>query len=806
MTKNHLAFLFAVLVSALFLTGLLVIVRGSTVVAIGPVLAGPSADTPVIQVVSPDAAPNHLDTSIAITGTGFVAGISGTLVITPPTVSLGQVPLKSVVWISSTRLDAVVPWGLVPGVYTLTVVNTDGEVGLLPSGFTVTQGIGVWTTGGPYGGSVNELAIDPNMTSTIYANLDFMGLFKSENSGESWRNLYPGYVTRFALKPGNAHVLYLSGGAFLRSTDGGDNWQVILDDAPRVIGTSPISPDLLYIGNGANIQRSLDGGDTWATASGDLPPDVSVSALAVDPSHPEIVYVGASSGQIYKTVNGGVHWQAVGSSFGETWWRTLKVDLHFSQRLYASGWHGSEFVARSLDGGLTWEPMVLNPNEPFANDIQIHPTVSGTVYALTFWNIHQSIDGGATWQPYYMANGGWALGLNPQSGLPNVIGHNGKAIYYSADGGISWQVRNNGLAGVRPHEIVASPVDLRYIYVAADDAGGFVTNDGGQSWRAVTSVEDNLNAAAVHPESPTIGYLGGMNTIYKTTDGGQTWVAHPLPAFGQQVPPRTNAIEIDPHDSVRIYVGTGDWNFTGGPEYGWLYRSVDAGESWEPLTVTFPISSVTDIVIDPADSQTIYVATGRRWVDSTDRGSGIIKTTDGGATWQFMNQGLTAFSISRLAINPDNTQILYAGANLYDYVQEGGLFRSTNGGMSWEPIQGWLRISGLEVDPLITDTVYAGGYWWGLFKSTDAGANWQRVEGALGWLSSLCLEVVEVESRTVIYAGVSGGVFNSTRTTSVQAPRTLAGTGQLYGSGVYQLVIDRRQRQSYIYLPLVMRN
>jgi hypothetical protein len=139
-------------------------------------------------------------------------------------------------------------------------------------------------------------------------------------------------------------------------------------------------------------------------------------------------------------------------------------------------------------------------------------------------------------------------------------------------------------------------------------------------------------------------------------------------------------------------------------------------------------------------------------------------------------------------------------------VQPGGLFKSVNGGETWEQVQPWLRISGLEVDPLVTDTVYAGSYWAGLWRSRDAGTNWERVEGALGQLSSLCLEVTVVESRTIIYAGISGGVFSGDTAASPETVHLLAGAEQFYGSGVYRLVIDRRQHHEFLHLPLVTRN
>jgi hypothetical protein len=103
---------------------------------------------PTILEVDPSSAPNDLDTPLVITGTDFAA---------IPTVTLGSMVLEDVGWVSSATLTATVPWGMDPGVYTMTVANPDGITGTLPNAFTVTQGIGVWNPGaGPYllGGSL----------------------------------------------------------------------------------------------------------------------------------------------------------------------------------------------------------------------------------------------------------------------------------------------------------------------------------------------------------------------------------------------------------------------------------------------------------------------------------------------------------------------------------------------------------------------------------------------------------------------------------------------------------------------------
>ena len=102
------------------------------------------------------------------------------------------IPLEDLDLKNSTSLNAAVPWGLDPGVYTLTVTNPDAQSGSLAGAFTITQGFGHWTSDGPFGGAVTTLLVDPANTSTLYAALQSptspigIGLFRSTDGGTSW--------------------------------------------------------------------------------------------------------------------------------------------------------------------------------------------------------------------------------------------------------------------------------------------------------------------------------------------------------------------------------------------------------------------------------------------------------------------------------------------------------------------------------------------------------------------------------------------------------------------------------------------
>jgi hypothetical protein len=229
---------------------------------------------PTVTQLDPASALNDLDSPIVITGTGFTAELSGTLVITPPVAYLGETALANVTWVSSATLEATVPWGMDSGVYTLTVENPSGEMGSLTNAFTVTPGINVWTTGGPYGGWIEALALGDSQGEIVYAVVQDGGLFRSRDGGASWELIMidVGHANRLEVDPTNRDRLYMAKPRNVRGTEG--------------------------------LYQSEDGGDTW-TRMPSLIPDIQTSgayafvnphngtlfgALSADPLGPTCEY------------------------------------------------------------------------------------------------------------------------------------------------------------------------------------------------------------------------------------------------------------------------------------------------------------------------------------------------------------------------------------------------------------------------------------------------------------------------------------------------------------------------------------
>ncbi|MDB5197327.1 MAG: glycosyl hydrolase repeat-containing protein [Flaviaesturariibacter sp.] len=249
-------------------------------------------------------------------------------------------------------------------------------------------------------------------------------------------------------------------------------------------------------------------------------------------------------------------------------------------------------------------------------------------------------------------------------------------------------------------------------------------------------------AVAGVPGNPLVSYVGAASGgIFKTEDGGFSW----RPIFDEMDNSSIGALAIAPSNPKQVWAGTGE-TFLIRPAHAvgnGVYKSTDAGKTWKNtgLQQTFRISRV---IVDPTDSNTVYVgALGHAHGPQQERG--VYKTTDGGKTWQrmlFVNENT---GCSDLSIDPKNPQILFAAMwqvdiktwNLNSGGTGSGIYRSKDGGKTWEPLRNGLPggtahpVGKTSVDVAYSNpkTVYAliEDKDPGLYRSDDGGDNWQLV-------------------------------------------------------------------------------
>src|SRR5690349_6157255 len=185
-----------------------------------------------------------------------------------------------------------------------------------------------------------------------------------------------------------------------------------------------------------------------------------------------------------------------------------------------------------------------------------------------------------------------------------------------------------------------------------------------------------------------------------------------------------------------------------GAASGGIWKTIDGGVHWDPIFDSEPVSSIGALAIAPSDPNIVWAGTGEPWIRShISVGQGGYKSTDAGKTWTLMGLEKTG-RISRVVIDPKNPNIVLVGAlgHAYGPQQERGVYRTTDGGKTWERVLFTDENSGcahLEMDPKDPKTLFAGmwpleihtwgrdsgGPGSGLFKSTDGGVTWKRLSG-----------------------------------------------------------------------------
>ncbi|MBU0492598.1 MAG: IPT/TIG domain-containing protein [Chloroflexi bacterium] len=769
-----------------------------------PAQAAPLLAVPTVTEVDPSSAPNDLDTSLVVTGTGFT---------TTSLVLLGDDPLGDVGWVSSVRLTATVSWGLDPGVYNLTVVNPGEGSGSLPNAFTVTQGIGVWNAGELYGGEVQQVVVNPITPTTIYARSDRVGLFRSRDGGASWSLKYAstncGNLAIDRVSPNHIYLHSLQG--LCRSDDEGDTWVPLIATFPITqtsgsecwgnfgIYPHPSNPGTVYFaacgtnGGESGLIVSTNWGQDWEPAINGLT-DTQVTALAFHPDDPDIMYLGTASGNIFHSSDGGASWTYASRPLEYV--RILAVNPFGDHEVWTTS--RDEYGApcallKSTNADLTtWTTMEPVPGQPMcAWSIEFVPTISGTVFLGGFGHGYKTTDGGASWVPFGGEAGqrGWIhdIALHPTAVDTIYLAGYVHGVHKTTDGGASWQVVNQGLTAMFPQQLDTVPGQPEVVYAQVNTGDIYRATQGGATWQRLPV--SNTASILVDPVTPMRVYAGVSGRVYVSTDGGSTW-----PTYGELVPPPPytgcnqfpKALLSIPGQPGTLLAGIQHWCGLPMACPGSIYRSTDYGGHWGRVypTHTQEISQVHDLVYDPGNPTVIYAATGE-----LDRGGGIFKSIDGGVTWGPVGVGQIDYA-QDIVVEP-GTYRVFASQRLLP------LYVSNDGGVTWVPtgfggghnVHDILFAPGVAPGdpPVLYDAAVQG-----LYRSTDGAQSWQRAAGELGHVPVYSLAVVTATGRVILYAGTAGGaaVLTDTGTT-------------LVGSGVYRWT--SRLLTSRLYLPLAFR-
>ena len=484
------------------------------------------------------------------------------------------------------------------------------------------------------------------------------------------------------------------------------------------LAVDPQHPETVFAATvQAGVFKSADGGGRWRSLN--LPSRLGrPDAIAIAPADPETLYVGTGRG-VAKTTDGGRSWRLTGSDLrgermrGEFYLRglegfvyTLLVDQRDPDIVYAGTWNRG--LLKSTNGGASWRRTGLGAVSTLVFD----PRDPGTLYAaavgaaIPYWDAMEKVSDGA--------------------------GRGRGGVFKSSDQGESWDPV--GLQGTTVHALALDPEHPGTMYAAlqgnikdgaTDSKGILKTTDGGANWRDAGLKGRLITGLTLDPSNTDIVYAttsweGG---VFKNEDGGRsrswrTIAGDPTLRPGSEF---STALALDPRNPETIYVATSA-DFTTGEGAG-VSKSLDGGRSWRSTNAGLNGARVSALALAPGSPGTAYAAV---------RGRGVFKRADG--RWRAVNTGVSNLFANAVAVDPQDPATVYAGTLI-------GIYKSTNGGANWRASFTQTsrddRInSGLElaVDPQHPATVHAitashndrSVYESLVYRSQDGGRTWPR--------------------------------------------------------------------------------
>ena len=362
-------------------------------------------------------------------------------------------------------------------------------------------------------------------------------------------------------------------------------------------------------------------------------------------------------------------------------------------------------------------------------------------------------------------------------------------------------VSTGGPLGGLGYDVRIHPRDKNKLYVTDNFAGVVRSDDAGATWRpsnngitargGPTGDVVPIFSLTVDPNNPDIIWAGtngdgALFGIFKSIDGGDNWN---LKSNGVTAPPDGivfRGFTVRPGNSSVVYAMAEVRTGTRGREFdrvkGRVYKTVNGGESWNLLWEGNDLARY--LIIDPGNNATLYVSAGifDREAYNSDcsafnyGGVGVQKSTDGGTTWLAINNGISSLYVGSLRMHPSNPLILFAAAGNNacsggrEGNEQGGLFRTTDGGTNWTKVISRDIVTTVNFAPSNPDVIYAGSAR-AFYRSTDGGTNWSQYSkpGAPEWgpegvRAGVPIDVVvDPSDPNLVYVNnYGGGVFRST--------------------------------------------
>jgi photosystem II stability/assembly factor-like uncharacterized protein len=330
--------------------------------------------------------------------------------------------------------------------------------------------------------------------------------------------------------------------------------RVLVTGRVTAIVVDPTNPNIIFIGTAqGGVWKTTDGGLTWS-AKTDNEVSLAIGALAMDQSNHLVLYAGTGEGNfsgdsyygngVLRTADGGNTWTTLGqATFTGARFSRIAVTPGTPARVFAATGNG---IYRSADSGTTWTKLSASPLPGFnATDVCIDPVTQATVYAA-FWGggVFKTTNAGAATPTWTKLAGGL-----PTSGFTRIA---------------------LGISPSSPQTIYALLASLSYVVDTF-----LVSTDGGTTWSAIALPGGNIGGqgfynlnVAVDPTTPDIVYLSGIS-VWKAVRNGMTGVWS-ITEVGSTIHPDNHAFAFQPGNNLVVYAGSD----------GGIYKSSDGGTTW----------------------------------------------------------------------------------------------------------------------------------------------------------------------------------------------------------------------------------
>lgn len=581
---------------------------------------------------------------------------------------------------------------------------------------------------------VESLAIDPRTDKTIYAGTWYLP-YKSLDGGQTWKIIREGMIDDsdvFAidLDPRDPNHIFASAcSGIYESKNGGELWKKVQgipsqSRRTRAILQHPSVADLILAGTTEGFWRSDAGGnaDSWmVTTSRQL----EINSIAIHPSRPDVIFIGTNNYGVMVSNDAGKSFVPTNGGFSGRFANAILADRETPNRIYASTINtatGGGFFFVSNDNGESWRPSMRSmPSRLITYAIIQDTRDANLIYLGTNLGIYRSTDRGTSWSPV------WA----PSS--PDKK----KAT-----------TRSSAKRGAKP-----TPAGRRATAAKANDtvlraqealtAMGY--NLGEPDGKAGAATTSALKRFQTDRHLPVTGKLDAITLRVLGVSAGT----------GPPSDEKSDLIIADAvHTLVHTVDATGQPGFLAATNAG-LYRTFDPAKGWQKLSYGIADQRTTCIATNTRSPETIWVGTPQ---------SGLLVSRDNGKTWRQVSGVPSDVPINVIAQDPSRPDRVYFGTKQ-------AFFMSHDGGENWSRRGGNLPFgdfTAILINPRNGDEVFAGNAYQtsdvggGVFRSTDGGMTWARIDPKTRRLPSQRIWALafDAHDQNVLFVGShSAGVY-----------------------------------------------